>query len=114
MEESILIIKLTRDIENLSKEHIRKIASGNWKNVDPRKLKNINHVIVMVKGVCVADFSLGEKVIYFRSGSQLNRVALELTDYEGDFPFKDKRIDYKAVNPATIKSIDSLKNLIIS
>lgn len=112
MDEKILVIKLTRDIDNLEKEHIRKIASGNWKNVDPRKLRDVNHVIVMVKGTCVADFSLGEKIIYYRSGNQVNRVALELTNYQGEFLFEGKKIQYNAINPATFKSFTSLKQLI--
>lgn len=107
--ENILVIKLSERPNSL--EALKERAEKAWK-LNPKRLDDVNHVIVLYQLEVIADYQLGDEVKYYLNGQEKGRVWLSLEDYKGDNSLKGKHINYLTANPATIKKYSDLKPLI--
>ena len=113
----VLVLKLTDrllserglTVADMSPITLQKRASGAWK-IGPKRLDKVEMVLVLYKETVIAQFTLGKLITYNR---ETHRSSLEFNDYEGNNHLVGSKLNYKTNNPATIKTTEQLKNLII-
>lgn len=107
----VLVLKVNEKLEGSElKERARKA----WK-LSPKRLDEVNHVIVLHEYNVIGEYSLGNKLVYYLGGEQKGRVELELLDFNNynEFTFLGQSIAYATSNPATIKTENELRKLIM-
>ena len=103
MKKQLLILKTTKELsQDTSYEELKKEISGSWK-IRPHRLDNIEQVILLKNGKCIATFGIGNILIYNRESG---RVDLELLNdnYFNNPDYIGKEFKYATSNPATICS----------
>lgn len=113
----VLVLKLTDrllserglTVADMSPIMLQKRASGAWK-IGPKRLDKVEMVLVLYKETVIAQFTLGKLITYNR---ETHRSSLEFNDYEGNNHLVGSKLNYKTNNPATIKTTEQLKNLIV-
>lgn len=113
---NVLILKLTDrllkqknlTVADLAPDKLKKRASGDWK-IGPKRLDDVEMVVVLYHGTIIAQFELSARVTYDR---ETHRSTLELIDYTGSNHLVGSTVDYETKNPATIKTINQFTSLI--
>lgn len=109
--KKVLVIKINEKFEG---EALRERAEKAWK-INPKRLDEVDYVIVLNEYKVLAEYVLGENVIYHLSGVDKGRVELILNDIKEprEFTFRGQSIGYRTSNPCTIKTEKELKELIM-
>lgn len=108
--EQVLVIKI--NVNPQSAEGLKERTRKAWK-INPKRLDDVKHVIVMYQQEVLEEYTLGSPVIYHLDGEEKGRVELELQNYEDEKTLKGKYIKYQTSNPATIKNYKELIALVI-
>ena len=108
--EKVLVIKI--NVLPESKEELLERSRKAWK-LNPKRLDNVERVIVLYNQVVQEEYALGDTLLYILDGELKGRVELQLIDYPHEKTLKGKTIKYQTSNPATIKTYKALKALIV-
>jgi len=90
---------------------LKKRIEGHWK-VNFNKVSKVKFVIALYNGKVLSDYFLGNKFTIERDTQRI--TDLELTPANNATQLVNKQLIYKTRNPATIKSIREINNLIDS
>ncbi len=107
--DNILVLKLSEG-KDLPVERIGQLANGRWK-INAIKIQTVKKVIVMIQQEVIADFSLGD-TLTIELKNQGRITNLGLVDSKNATGLVGHILDYRTANPATIKTLNELKNLI--
>ncbi|KIX91014.1 hypothetical protein TP70_04660 [Staphylococcus microti] len=103
-KKNILVIKLSKEHDEADNEFKERVT-GKWK-ISPKRLDDVDYVVVLVLQEVVATYRLGDEFKYNRSTGRVENLELLEDDtyakYIGQF------VDYKTSNPATLSSESNL------
>lgn len=106
--DNILVLKINQGA-GLSAAAVAKLANGDWK-VNTTKIQKVKAAIVMYEKTVLYDFSIAETIVLNRRTGRVSDLGLE--DAHNMTGLVGKVIDYRTMNPATIKSLGELESLI--
>lgn len=101
--KNLLVIKLT-NVGETEKSIIERIR-GDWK-VSPKRLDDVEHVIVLEDQEIVGTFSMGNVFTYNRMTGRVSDLDLV---QDNTLDIIGKKVDYATSNPATLASIEGLR-----
>ncbi|AVQ32770.1 hypothetical protein C7J88_00585 [Staphylococcus muscae] len=103
-KKNILVIKLSKEHDESDKA-LKDRVTGKWK-ISPKRLDDVEFVVVLILQEVVATYRLGDEFKYNRSTGRVEDLELIEDDtyqkYIGQF------VDYKTSNPATLSSESNL------
>lgn len=109
MNENVLVLKLSEGA-GLPPYRLAQLADGHWK-VNAVNIQSVKFVIVLVHMKVVGDFYLGDRLTLELNTGRISNLGLE--DARNTTGLVGKTINYKTANPATIKRLEDLKQLIV-
>lgn len=105
-ETDYLILKLSDKeigIPFSDDEKLLERANGNWK-LTPLKLGKVKRALLLFRGQVLNEYKIGNKIIFDRDNT---RITFDMETVVNS-SYKDKVLDYKTPNPASIITNDDL------